>query len=51
MIVAMVDDLDSKMSTVKTIVDNERGGTEQWSRYSDLFDRYFLLDDLKEKFE
>lgn len=51
MIVAMVDDLDSKMSTVKTIIDNERGGSEGWSRYSDLFDRYFLLDDLKEKFE
>lgn len=51
MIVAMVDDLDSKMSTIKTVIDNERGGTERWSRYSDLFDRYFLLDDLKEKFE
>ena len=51
MIVAMVDDLDSKMSTVKTLIDNERGGTERWSRYSDLFDRYFLLDDLKETLE
>lgn len=51
MMVAMIDDLDSKMSTVKTIIDNERGGTENWSRYSELFDRYFLLDDLKEKFE
>ncbi|MBX2987456.1 MAG: HD domain-containing protein [Bdellovibrionaceae bacterium] len=50
LLVAMVDDLDSKMATVKTLIDNERGG-EQWSRYSELFDRYFLLDDLKEKFE
>lgn len=51
LIVAMVDDLDSKMSTVKTLIENERGGTDHWSRYSELFDRYFLLDDLKEKFE
>jgi 3'-5' exoribonuclease len=50
MLVAMIDDLDSKMATIKTLIDNERGGTERWSRYTDLFERYFLLDDLKEKF-
>lgn len=51
LIVAMIDDLDSKVSTVKTLIENERGGADKWSRYSDLFDRYFLLDDLKDKFE
>lgn len=51
LVVAMIDDLDSKISTVKTLIDNERGGAERWSRYSELFERYFLLDDLKEKFE
>lgn len=51
MLVAMVDDLDSKMSTIKSIVDNERNGGDHWSRYSELFERYFLLDDLKERFE
>lgn len=51
LIVAMVDDLDSKISTVKTLIESERGpGGERWSRYSELFDRYFLLDDMKEKY-
>ena len=50
MVVAMIDDLDSKVATIKTLIENERGGDGHWSRYSDLFDRYFLLDDLKEKF-
>lgn len=50
MVIAMVDDFDSKVATLKTLVDGERGSGEKWSRYNDLFDRYFLLDDLKEKF-
>ncbi|UXR64509.1 HD domain-containing protein [Bdellovibrio bacteriovorus] len=50
MVVAMVDDFDSKVATVKTIMDNERGSGEKWSRYSELFDRYFLLDDMSEKY-
>jgi len=50
MVVAMIDDFDSKVATVKTIMDGERGSGEQWSRYNELFDRYFLLDDLNEKY-
>lgn len=50
MLVAMVDDLDSKVDTISNIVSNERGSGDQWSRYSDLFERYFLLDDLNEKY-
>lgn len=50
LVVAMIDDLDSKVATVKTVIENERGGSERWSRYNDLFDRYFLLDDLKAKY-
>ncbi|MFM6929989.1 MAG: 3'-5' exoribonuclease YhaM family protein [Bdellovibrio sp.] len=50
MVVAMIDDFDSKVATVKTIVDGERGSGEKWSRYNELFDRYFLLDDLNEKY-
>lgn len=49
LVVAMIDDLDSKISTVQSLIENERGSGEKWSRYSELFDRYFLLDDLKEK--
>lgn len=50
MVVAMIDDFDSKVSTLKSIVDGERGSGEKWSRYNDLFDRYFLLEDLNEKY-
>ncbi len=49
LIVAMIDDLDSKVATVKGIIDSERGSGEKWSRYSELFDRYFMLDDMNEK--
>ncbi len=50
MVVAMVDDFDSKVATVQTIINDERNAGGKWSRYNDLFDRYFLLDDMKEKF-
>lgn len=50
LVVAMVDDFDSKVATVKTLMDNERGSGDRWSRYSELFDRYFLLDDMNEKY-
>lgn len=49
MVVAMVDDFDSKVATLKTIIDGERESGEKWSRYNELFDRYFLLDDMNEK--
>ena len=50
MVVAMIDDFDSKVATVKTLIDGEKGSGEKWSRYNELFDRYFLLDDLNEKY-
>jgi 3'-5' exoribonuclease len=50
LVVAMVDDFDSKVSTVHSLITEERASGEKWSRYSELFDRYFLLDDLNEKF-
>lgn len=50
MLVAMVDDLDSKMTTIHTFIQGERNVGEKWSRYHDLFDRYFMLDNLKDRF-
>lgn len=50
-LVAFIDDLDSKMSTLNSFFMYERSGGESWSRYNDLFERYFLVDDLKEKFK
>lgn len=49
MIVAMVDEFDSKISTMMSLIESERGSGEKWSRYNDLFDRYFLLEDMNEK--
>lgn len=51
LLVAMVDDLDSKMDTVHGIIEIDRMGSDHWSRYSELFERYFMLDDLKRKYE
>lgn len=50
MLVAMVDDLDSKMNTIQTFIESERNVSDKWSRYHELFDRYFMLDNLKERF-
>lgn len=50
-LVAMVDDLDSKMSTLHQFVSNERqNSSDRWSRLNEMFERYFLLDNLKEKY-
>ncbi|HEY8269921.1 MAG TPA: HD domain-containing protein [Pseudobdellovibrionaceae bacterium] len=49
-LVAMVDDLDSKMNTIQTFIESERNVSDKWSRYHDLFDRYFMLDNLKERY-
>lgn len=49
LVVAMVDDMDSKIASVRSILENERGGSDRWSRYNELYDRFFLLEDLNEK--
>lgn len=51
MLVAMVDDLDSKISTLNSFVELERNSGSQWSKYNELFERYFLLEDLKENYK
>lgn len=51
MLVAMIDELDSKVDTVHSFISNERQSGEKWSRYNSMFDRYFLLDDLNEKYK
>lgn len=45
--VAMIDDLDSKLDTVKNFIESERQTGESWSRYNEHFDRYFYLENLK----
>ena len=49
MVVAMIDDMDSKMDTMMSFIHQERQSGESWSRFNDNFERYFYLDDLKTK--
>ncbi len=45
--VAMIDDLDSKMDTIHSFIEAERQTGESWSRYNESFERYFFLENLK----
>ncbi len=51
MMVSYVDELDSQIMAVKSLMDSERASGASWTRYSEQFDRYFLLDDLFGKLE
>lgn len=43
-LVAAIDDLDSKMNTISMFIKSEReAGGDKWSRFNQLFERYFLL--------
>lgn len=43
-LVAAVDDLDSKINTISMFIKSERdAGADKWSRFNQLFERYFLL--------
>jgi 3'-5' exoribonuclease len=43
-LVAAIDDLDSKMNTISMFIKGEReSGADKWSRFNQLFERYFLL--------
>lgn len=48
-IVAMIDDLDSKINTIQTFIETERETGESWSRYNEGFERYFFLENLKDR--
>ncbi|MBC7420499.1 MAG: HD domain-containing protein [Bdellovibrio sp.] len=45
--VAMIDDLDSKVDTIQGFIESERQTGESWSRYNENFERYFFLENLK----
>ncbi len=49
MIVAMIDDLDSKLNTIFKFMESELEGGESWSRFHQGFERYFYLDIFREK--
>ncbi|AGH96185.1 3'-5' exoribonuclease YhaM family protein [Pseudobdellovibrio exovorus] len=46
-VVASIDELDSKMDTMFGFIKDERETGDSWSRYSEHFERYFYLQDLK----
>jgi 3'-5' exoribonuclease len=50
MVVAMVDDMDSKLNTLSVFMSNEANQVskdEKWTKYHPGFERYFFLDFLK----
>ncbi|MBY0553859.1 HD domain-containing protein [bacterium] len=46
-VVASIDEFDSKMDTMFNFIKTERETGDSWSRYSEHFDRYFFLENLK----
>lgn len=42
-IVAAIDDIDSKINTIDRFIKSERESGEKWSKFNPLFERYFLL--------
>lgn len=46
-LVAAIDDLDSKVNTIQRFIEQERQTGDSWSRYNELFERYFYLENLK----
>jgi 3'-5' exoribonuclease len=46
-VVAAIDEFDSKMDTMFNFIKSERETGDSWSRYSEHFDRYLYLENLK----
>ena len=46
-VVASIDEFDSKMDTMFSFIKSERETGDSWSRYSEHFDRYFYIENLK----
>lgn len=46
-VIASIDELDSKMDTMFNFIISERETGNPWSRYSEHFDRYFYVENLK----
>ncbi len=51
MVIAMVDELDSKINQLKNFMTAELASGESWSRYNQSFDRYFYLDIFRDQLE
>ncbi len=50
-VVSAVDEMDSKLDSMFKFIQIERETGNSWSRYSEHFDRYFYLEDLKGRWE
>ena len=51
LVVAMIDELDSRINSVFDFMKSEIEVGENWSRYNSMYDRYFYLDILKEQLD
>lgn len=50
-VVASIDEFDSKMDTMYNFIKMERETGDSWSRYNEHFERYFLTENLKERWQ
>ncbi|MCB0411585.1 MAG: HD domain-containing protein [Bdellovibrionales bacterium] len=50
-VVALIDDLDSKLNTMMEFMQSEISTGEKWTRYHQGFDRYFFLEILRARLE
>lgn len=48
-VVAAIDDFDSKMDQIHKFIEGERASGDSWSRLNENFQRFFFLENLKEK--
>lgn len=48
LVVAFIDEMDSKINTINTFVEEELKSGEKWTRYNQMFDRYFYLQTYRE---
>jgi 3'-5' exoribonuclease len=48
-VVSMIDELDSRINSIETLMRSELNNDQKWSSFSQQYDRYFYLNILKKK--
>ena len=49
LVVAYIDDLDSKVNALEELIRSERDAGHKWTKYSKMYDRYFFTGTLKDE--
>ncbi|MCB0389863.1 MAG: HD domain-containing protein [Bdellovibrionales bacterium] len=51
LVVSMIDELDSRINSLENIMSTELSNNQEWTSYSQQYDRYFYLEILRKKLE